>query len=166
MTNFDFLISLDTLGISHSELAILLSVSPRTVRRWGENVAEMPGPAKQVLLAWIGLHRRGLPWMPDSVALNADDDQMIAQHRIHAMELDALLKRVDARGGPAAPWLVDLDRGRATLGPLQVTFYRLANGGFSPQSYRRTDGPADLERDRQLVDDAFACIAKAIANGR
>lgn len=164
MTISEFTDHLAVLGLTQTEAAQLLSVSPRTVRRWAENPDEIPGPAEQALRAWLGLHRRGLPWMPDSIALSTDDPQMISGHRSHAMGLYSLLQRVEARGGPAAPWHVDLDRCRATLGPMQVSFYRLANGGFSPQSYRRTDEPADWERDKALIEDAYACIAKAMAN--
>jgi hypothetical protein len=47
---------------------------------------------------------------------------------------------------------------------MRVTFYRLANGGFAPQSFARTDIPVDLNRDRSLLEDAYACIARALAN--
>jgi hypothetical protein len=56
-----------------------------------------------------------------------------------------------------------LDRCRAELGPLQVSFYKLRSGGFAPQSYWRSDGSADLQRDWSLIEDAFACIADALA---
>ena len=154
---------LEQLGLAQAEAAQLLSVAPRTVRRWVEGSQEVPGPAEQALRAWLRLHERGMAWRPDAVAIAGDDARTIARHREHAIELDALLQRVKARGGPAAPWQVDLDRCRATLGPLHVSFYKLRNGGFSPQSYRRSDGPADMQRDWPLIEDAFACIADAFA---
>ena len=151
------------LGLVPDEAAQLLSVSPRTVQRWGHGLQEIPGPAEQSVRAWLRLHERGLAWRPDGEAIATGDDAMIARHREHSVELDELLKRVDSRGGPAAPWQVDLERGRAMLGPLQVSFYKLRNGGFSPQSYRRTDGPVDMQRDWPLIEDAYACIALAFA---
>ena len=89
--------------------------------------------------------------------------EKIAAHRRHAIELDALLQRVAARGGPILPWVVNLGEKRADLESMSVSFYRLANGGFSPSVYRRNDDiGADLERDWPLLEDAFACIANAI----
>jgi transcriptional regulator with XRE-family HTH domain len=166
MTKREFDSLLAELGLSQAEAARLLSVDARTVRRWAEDPVEIPGPAEQALRAWLALHRFGLPWAPDSVDLVQHDPEQIAKHRAHAIDLDALLRKVEKRGGPAAPWQVDIDQCRATLGPLQVSFYRLRNGGFSPQSYRRKDGPADLQRDWPLIEDAFAHIAQAIARQR
>jgi len=166
MTRNEFDALLHELGLSQAEAARLLSVDPRTVRRWAEDPGEIPGPAEQALRAWRALHRFGLPWAPDSVDLVRQDPSQIAKHRIHAIELEALLRKVEKRGGPAAPWQVDVERCRATLGPLEVSFYRLQNGGFSPQSYRRKDGPADLERDWPLIEDAFVHIARAVAGQR
>jgi len=164
MTREEFDTLLDRLGLSQAEAARLLSVDARTVRRWAEKPAEMPGPAEQALRAWCALHRFGLPWSPDSVDLAQQDPEQIAKHRQHAIDLDALLTKVAERGGPAAPWQVDLNQCRAKLGPLEVSFYRLSNGGFSPQSYRRKDGPADLQRDWPLIEDACAHIAQAISH--
>jgi transcriptional regulator with XRE-family HTH domain len=154
---------LEHLGLTQVEAAQLLSVTPRTVRRWVEGSQAIPGPAEQALRAWLQLHERGLAWRPDAVSIAADDAKAIARHREHAIEIEALLERVKARGGPAAPWQVDLDRCRATLGPLQVSFYKLKNGGFAPQSYRRSGGNVDLQRDWPLIEDAFVCIADAFA---
>jgi hypothetical protein len=147
------------LGLTQTEAAQLLSVAPRTVRRWAEDGAgEIPGPAEHALRAWIGLQRRGLPWRPGD-----DDAEQIARYRGHAVELYELLLRVEERGGPSGSWTVDLDKGVATLGPMTVSFYTLANGGFSPSSYRRSDSHPDAQRDWPLLEDAFACIAKAFA---
>ena len=126
----------------------------------------MPSPAEQALRAWFALHRTGLPWSPDSVDLAQLDPVQIAIHRAHTIDLEAIIEKVANRGGPAAPWQVDLAQYRAKLGPLEVSFYRLPNGGFAPQSYRRKDGPADLQRDWPLIEDAFAHIAKSIAHER
>lgn len=147
------------LGLTQAEAAELLSVAPRTVRRWVEDGAgDTPGPAEHALRAWVGLQRRGLPWRPGNT-----DAEQIARYREHAVELYELLLRVEKRGGPSGSWTIDLDKGLATLGPMTVAFYKLRDGGFSPASYRRSDMPADPSRDWPLIEDAFACIAKAFA---
>lgn len=158
MTSNDLRTCLTQLGLTQTDAAALLSVAPRTVRRWAEDGAEVAGPAEHALRAWTGLQRRGLPWHPD----DTDADQ-IARHRENAIELYELLLRVEQRGGPSDSWTVDIDKGVATLGPMRVSFCMLRNGGFSPASYRRTDRPADLQRDWPFIEDAFACVAKAFA---
>jgi len=66
MTKEQFEQYLLRLDLSPAEAAQLLSVSPRTVRRWLEG-EEMPGPAEQAIRAWVRLHERHLPWRPDCV---------------------------------------------------------------------------------------------------
>jgi hypothetical protein len=155
------------LGLSDSEAALLLSVDPRTVRRWRTKPEEIPGPAEQALLAWARLDECGLAWRPDSLAMGerdpADIAREVAAYRNHAIELDALLSRVRARGGPAAPWVVDLEKRRADLGALSITFYAAGNGSFSPQGYSRRDIDPDLQRDWHLIEDGLATVAAAIA---
>lgn len=159
MTPAEFRDHLSQLGLTQSEAAELLSVAPRTVRRWVEDGGgDTPGPAEHALRAWVGLQRRGLPWRPGNT-----DAEQIARYREHAIELYELLLRVEKRGGPSGSWTIDLEKGLATLGPMTVAFYRLRDGGFSPASYRRSDIPADPARDWPLIEDAFACIAKAFA---
>lgn len=159
----DFRMALNELGLHQTEAAKLLSVSDRTLRRWTEETAEIPGPAEQALRAWLGLHRRGMPWRPDTNSRSAADPMQVALFRQHAVALYALLQRVDRRGGPAAPWDVDLKNHRATLGPITVFFHTLEGGGFSPSGYRRGDRQLDEERDRAILEDAYACIARAFA---
>ena len=158
--------ALDELGISQVEAAILLGVSDRSVRRWVEGPDEVPGPVEQTLRAWLRLERARLAWRPDSEMIGGEiSDELanqIASYRRHALGLDALIKKVKLRGGPAAPWRVDLKRCVATLGPIEVTFDALTNGGFSPAHYTRKDGPLDQKRDQPLLDDAYACIAEEI----
>jgi hypothetical protein len=167
MSKAELLRHLNQLDLTQAEAARLLSVNVRTVRRWVETPAEMPGPAEQALRAWLRLHRLGLAWRPDGLPLGEDEaDEMakqIALYRQHAINLDAVLQRVEARGGPAAPWRVDLTTHNATLGPIEVGFYPLPNGGFSPSTYRRADADPDLDRDAHLLEDAYACIAQALA---
>jgi len=159
--------ALDILQLSQTEAARLLSVGERTFRRWMEKPQDMPGPAAQALRAWVRLEKLGLAWRPDSLGFGEKEmaDQ-IASHRQHALELDATLQRVKARGGPRAPWQVDLERNKAVLGPVEVSFYRLRNGGFSPASYTRRDRDPDMTHDWPLIEDAFACIATAMAQNK
>jgi hypothetical protein len=157
---------LQQLDLTQAEAACLLSVNVRTVRRWVDDPTDMPGSAEHALRAWLRLHRLGVAWRPDGLPLGGDDidemAQQIALYRQRAIDLDALLQRVEARGGPAAPWQVDLEAHIATLGPMRVGFYPLPNGGFSPSTYRRTDADPDLNRDAHLLEDAYACIAQVL----
>jgi hypothetical protein len=163
MTAIEFRECLTQLGLTQTEAARLLEVDPRTARRWAEgNGADIPGPTEQAFRAWLGLQRRGLPWRPG----DDGDAEQIAPHRAHAIELYELLLRVDKRGGPSDAWDVDIAKGQATLGPVKVSFYKLTNGGFSPSTYSRSDGHPDFKRDWPLIEDAFACIAKAFAEQR
>jgi Homeodomain-like domain len=170
MSRTELAVLLDQLGLTQAEAARLLSVNVRTVRRWVEEPAEIPGPAEQALRAWLRLNRLGMAWRPDGLPLGEDEiDEMakqLALYRRHAIHLDALLQQVEARGGPAAPWNVDVEANVATLGPMRVGYYRLPNGGFSPSTYRRTDAEPDLDRDAHLLQDAYACIARALADPR
>jgi hypothetical protein len=167
MTRQEFQSCLSYLGLSTLELSELLSVNQRTTRRWSEDPAEISGPAEQALRAWVRLQRLGLAWRPDGVAIGESNPERVAEqiglYLRHAIDLDALIQRVENRGGPAAPWEVDLAARRATLGPAMVTFYPLVNGGFSPASYLRRDRAPDIQRDWKLIEDALACVAKAIA---
>jgi transcriptional regulator with XRE-family HTH domain len=152
------------LGLSQTDAAQLLGVSPRTVRRWLEG-EEVPGPAAQALRAWIRLHERNLPWRPDSACITDDNQDQIARHRMHAINLSELLARVEARGGPRLPWTVDRQRSHATLGPMQVSYYTLLNGGFSLATYTRKGGDPDVQRDWEFIEDAMFCIAKELEPG-
>ena len=60
------------------------------------------------------------------------------------------------------PWAVDRGRQIATLGPMEVSYYKLASGSFSLQSYRRKDGDSDVQRDWEAIEDAAASIAQAM----
>jgi hypothetical protein len=153
---------LAALRLTQTEAATLLGVSPRSVRRWLEG-EEIPGPAEAALRAWQQLEIRGLAWRPDSVTLFDEDQERIAVYRQEAMNLEALLERVDARGGPRLPWKVDLSAGYATMEWASLSFYKLQNGSFSPSVYRRSDQEStpDIERDRELIEDGLYCIAIA-----
>lgn len=156
--------SLIRLNLSQTEAAQLLGVAPRTLRRWLEG-EELPGPAEQAIRAWLRLHERRLPWRPDSTAIASHDQDQIAKHREHAINLSNIIGRVEARGGPRMPWVVDRQRSHATFGPMEVSFYMLTNGGFSLANYTRKDGNPDVERDRELIEDAAYCIAKEFDSG-
>src|SRR5271170_5470266 len=153
------------LKLDQPEASQLLGVNPRTLRRWFEG-EEVPGLAEAALRAWRTLHDRNLPWKPDSVSLFRDDQNQILHHRRHTIEMAAVLKRVEKRGGPAHPWSVDLSKNSATFGPFDVGFYNLQNGGFSLSSYRRLDGPPDQERDMPFLEEAAYCISQAFEKAR
>lgn len=146
------------LNLSAIDAAQLLGVTPRTMQRWLDG-EEIPGPAKQAVRAWIKLHDLGIPWKPDSRSIDDNDEKQINAHRRHAVDLAALIARVEARGGPRIPWEVDHSRGRAALGKIEVSFYKLLNGGFSLAHYTRRDMAPDLLRDAELIDDAAYYIA-------
>lgn len=175
MTAAEFRRCLDRLALTYDEAAKFLSVSSRTVRRWATSQTEIPGTVGQVLSAWMRLEGFGHPWRPDGIPIDKMPPEKVAEQialfRAHSLELDSLLRRVKARGGPATVWNVDLERHRATLGSkrhptMRVSFYPLPNGGFSPSTYSRTDRSPDLDRDSALLEDAFACIAEALSAQR
>ena len=122
----------------------------------------MTGPAVQAIRAWICLHDRHLPWRPDAVSIIENDQDQIDRHRLHAVNFDAILSRVEKRGRARLPWVVDWDKGKATLGPMEVGFYKLLNGGFSLSTYRRSDGNPDVDRDAEFLEEAVHCIAMAL----
>ena len=160
-------------GLTQTELARLLGTNPRTVRRWlehdrpGQGPAQgpgIPGAVATTLHAWQRLQRAGLPWRPHDAPLNAvDASAAMASQRFYALDIDAMLERVRARGGPAVPWDVDLARQRATVGAVQLTFYLLEGEGFVPLSYRRQDAlMPEPVRDQTLLEDGVACIARTL----
>jgi hypothetical protein len=155
--------SLHRLGLEPKEAAQLLGVNPRTFRRWLDHSQEIPGPAECAINAWMQMEELGLAWRPDSVSLTKCDSQSIAAHRNHVFELTELLELVAKRGGAASPWVVDIEKRCAILGPIKLSFYHLKNGGFSPSYYSRRDCSPDLKRDWHLIEDAVYCIAKAYA---
>lgn len=166
MDRNEFLLALAELNLAPKDAAKLLGVEHRTVKRWQERGATVPSASAELLRAWLRFQRLGLSWRPGAATLGLTDEEAAEQirlHREHALTLDALLRKVKARGGPAAPWRVDLPKQLATLGDMDVYFYRLANGSFSLSSYSRTDKEADPDRDMPLIEDAAACIAEAIA---
>lgn len=161
MTAPELRLILSRLELTQGEAAQLLGVAPRTFRRWLEG-EDIPGPAEQALRAWIRLHDRNLPWRPDTESIVQDDQDQIARHRAHAIRLDDMLARVEARGGPRVPWAVDRGRQVATLGPMEVSYYKLASGSFSLANYRRKDADPDVQRDWEAIEDAAASIATAL----
>lgn len=163
MTRSELELSLQRLDLDLKEAAQLLDVNPRTFRRWLDGSQDIPGPAERAINAWVKMDEAGLNWRPDGIALAEPDTQSIAAHRNHAIGLTDILDRVADRGGPASPWVVNIEKRCAMLGPLKLSFYPLKNGGFSPSSYSRRDCEPDLERDKHLIEDAIACIAKAYA---
>jgi len=149
------------LGVKPNELAELIDVNPRTVTRWLSGEVRVPNVVERLVQAWLTLHQFGMPWRPDGKNLLVDQHQrqQIKLQIENSLELSTILERIEAKGGPAAPWTVDIKQKRATLDSIWVSFYITVNGGFTPQSYGRTDKSVDLDRDRVLIDDAYYCIA-------
>jgi hypothetical protein len=163
MTAHELNSSLHRLDLEPKEAAQLLGVNPRTFRRWLDNSQEIPVPAERAINAWMQMEALGLAWRPDSVSLVECDSESIAANRNHVIGLTETLERVTKRGGPASPWIVDIEKRCATLGPIKLSFHPLKNGGFSPSFYSRRDCSPDLKRDQHLIEDAIACIANAYA---
>jgi transcriptional regulator with XRE-family HTH domain len=158
---------IQALGLTQAEAAQLLGISPRTITRWCTEGEEVSGPAEAALRAWRRLDARHLAWRPDSVSILEDDAERIGTHRQEAINLDDILRRVEARGGPHIPWAVSLPESEATLGRIHVSFYKLQNGGFSLSVYSRRDGVyPDVERDWPLIEDAAFCIAQEFEKHR
>lgn len=166
MNAFEFDQCLEALRLRQSDAAVLLQVEPRSVRRWQTGEQAVPANVAALLKAWLQLAKAHLPWTADMESIWRGDADQMERHRDYALELTALLERVAARGGPATPWRIDLKKCSATLGPVTVSFYALANGGFSLSHYRRADKDHDTQRDRQLVEDAIAAFAEAVGNAR
>jgi hypothetical protein len=158
MNRQEVLDHLEALDISRDEAAIFLGVSKRTVNRWCDG-DEVPGPVEAALRAWLSLHKRGLAWKPDSISvLEANEDQ-IERQRKYAIRFNAMLNEVEKRGGPSTPWKVNFSRSTAKFATSEISFYKLANGGFSIGSYRRSDRHPDLAQDLPLIQDAAYCVA-------
>jgi DNA-binding XRE family transcriptional regulator len=166
MTNLELNHCLEALSLTQADLAARLGVTPRTVRRWQAGEQPIPTWIAEVLGAWRQLHAHNLPWGADLESIWYGDDDQIRRHQDHDAALAALLRRVKARGGPAAPWRVNLREHRATLGPMIVRFYRLASDSFSLANYRRADVPPDVHRDQPLIEDAVAAFAASISAAR
>ncbi len=166
MKNGEFSQSLNALGLTQTDLAIRLGVTVRSVRRWQTGEQEIPEWVAEVLSAWHQLHARNIPWGADLESIWYGDNEQIRRHQDHDKALAALLKRVKNRGGPAAPWRVNLQDHSATLGRMSVRFYMLASGGFSLANYRRGDVHSDPQRDQALIEDAVAAFASAVSAAR
>ena len=148
----------EALEISRGEAATFLGVSKRTVTRWCDG-DEVPGPVEAALRAWLRLHKRGLAWKPDSISVLEADEDRIERQRKYAVRFNAMLNEVEKRGGPSTPWKVDFFRSTAKFATSEVSFYKLANGGFLIGSYRRSDRHPDLAQDLPLIEDAAYCIS-------
>jgi hypothetical protein len=154
------------LRLSQTDLAAFLGVAARSVRRWQRTEQEIPEWVAATLRAWQQLHANNIPWGADLESIWYGDNDQIRRHQEHDKALAALLQRVKSRGGPAAPWRVNLRDHSATLGPMSVGFYMLASGSFSLANYRRADMSPDPCRDHSLIEDAVAAFAAAVSKAK
>jgi transcriptional regulator with XRE-family HTH domain len=155
--------TLNHLGLSQLEAARLLGVRPRTMQRWIAGNPAVGQPAAEALRAWQRLADLGLAWRPDSEAIMTAEAAELARRPPLAADLDGMLARVAARGGPTRRWRVSLGRRRAAADKLVVTFNALPGGGFAPASYRRLDGQLDRDQDWPLIEEAVVAFADAVA---
>jgi transcriptional regulator with XRE-family HTH domain len=162
MSPTEFSEYLKALNVSHAEVAQLLGVSKRTVTRWADG-EDISGPAEAALRAWRSLNDRHLAWKPDSISVLENDEDQIERQRTYAIRFNEMLRHVELRGGPTHPWKIDFYHSIATFGSSEITFYKLANGGFSIGSYRRSDRHPNLATDMPLIEDAAYCIAQEYA---
>ena len=155
---------LSTLKLSNLEVANLLDTTERTVQRWLAGHTPVPGSIARALEAWLFLDYAGLPWRPDGLPLlqahpNGEVSVALGLGVGNANNVDDIVHSVIENGGPTAPWIVDIGHRRATLGHAWIKFKTLPNGKFIPQSYGRTDKVPNIDRDKTLVEDGYACIA-------
>src|SRR5882724_8134994 len=96
----EFQTMLDQLGLSGRDAALVFNVSARTIQRWLQDPSLIPEPERELLRAWTRLHDAGLAWRPGSIDIGLTDRQslvdLVARHRQNAIELGALLRRVEA----------------------------------------------------------------------
>jgi hypothetical protein len=166
MTNLELNQHLEILGLKQSDAATLLRVTPRAVRRWQSGEQVIPGTVAELIIVWRQLHAAQIPWGADLESIWYGDDDQIRRHQEHDRALAALLRRVEARGGPTAPWRVNLKERNAKIGPMVVTFYKLLSRSFSLAHYRRRDREPDPYRDQVLIEDAVAAFAAAVTKAR
>jgi len=164
--NTELTTSLAMLNLTQADLAARLGVAERTVRRWQAGEQQIPTWVVELLDVWRQLHASGVPWGADLESIWYGDDVQIRRHQDHDKALAALLRRVKARGGPAAPWRINLREHSATLGRMTVRFYKLASNSFSLANYRRGDVPPDARRDHQLIEDAVVAFSEAVSAAR
>jgi hypothetical protein len=149
---------LDALALTATDAARLLGVGLRSVRRWtqperasvvppaacdpdgvseGAQGEAIPGPAAQVLRAWLKLQRAGMHWRPDGLPLgDVDPAVAIARARERAAEHAGMhdgkragpgagagaSQGAGPQAGPTAHWDVDLTRYVASMGGHRVSF--------------------------------------------
>jgi Predicted transcriptional regulator len=152
------------LGLSQAEAARLLGVKLRTVQRWAAGRPVVGEPAAQALRAWCRLAERGVAWRPDGEPVEDEDLFDLADRRRAALALTAIARQdMGKRGREHLRWRINIGRCRATSTTMVVHFNRLADGSFLPASYRRLDGPAEMPRDRPLLQEAMAVFLAAVA---
>ncbi|MGB9153906.1 MAG: hypothetical protein WCD70_12575 [Alphaproteobacteria bacterium] len=166
MNDVEFNKHLEILGLNQSGAAAMLQIHPRTVRRWQNGEQEIPSPIADLIKAWCQLHDAKIPWSPELELIWHGKHNEIRRHHDHALALSAIMDRVKKRGGISAPWKVSLEEHSATLGPMTVCFYRLANNGFSIANYRRSDKAPDINRDWPLIEDGVVAFAEAVGAAR
>src|SRR5262245_18073767 len=163
----EFRDSLQRLGLSQAEAALLLGVKLRTVQRWAAGRPSVGEPAAQALRAWCRLAERGIAWRPDGEPLEREDLAGLAERRRVELGLAEILLRSQVeRSARRRSWHVNIDRCRATCPAMVVHFNRLADGGFIPASYRRLDGPSDFACDRPLLEGSIAVFLEAAARAQ
>ena len=125
----------------------------------------MAEPAAQALRAWCRLAEKGDRLArSDGNPVEVEDLIGLAENRRAALGLGEIQRPgIGPRGGWRRRWRVNIDRCRASSTAMVVHFNRLADGSFLPASYRRLDGPAQLSRDRPLLEEATAAFLEAAA---
>ena len=89
----------------------------------------------------------GLAWRPKDHLIGLTDEEAANQIRLlreHNIGLADIIARVQARGGPAAPWRVDLGNRVAELGDImELGFYPGLDGGILPINHLSSEGPGN-----------------------
>jgi hypothetical protein len=102
-------------------------------------------------------------WRGERTAFPSSSKILTTLTEARSRALEAILRRVAARGWPKRRWRINVVRCRAATQGIVVNFNLLSDGSYVPASYRRLDGSSDVDRDRAIIEESIVAFADAAA---